>query len=123
MSAGTSEREASEDPKDDHEKSTVYEAVRAIAEQRAIIEQAKGMLMFIYGIDADAAFELLRSQSQQHNIKVRLIAEQITKDLHELAQSHPLTQRLSYDRTVLTAHHRITSVNARQRDGQSKTRE
>jgi AmiR/NasT family two-component response regulator len=31
--------------------------------------------VFIYGIDADEAFDILRRQSQQHNIKVGLIAE------------------------------------------------
>jgi hypothetical protein len=52
----------------------------AITASRALIEQTKGMLMFVYGIDADAAFDVLRKQSQQHNIKLRLIAEQVLKD-------------------------------------------
>ncbi|BDX31609.1 hypothetical protein TUM20985_21560 [Mycobacterium antarcticum] len=99
----------------------VTEAVREIAEQRAVIEQAKGMLMFIYGIDADAAFDLLRWQSQQHNVKLRLIAEQITKDMAELARTTPLKSRITNDRLLLTAHQRITAVADRQRDGQSKT--
>lgn len=43
---------------DDEER--ISEAVRDIAEQRAHIEQAKGMLMFIYGLDEHAAFDLLR---------------------------------------------------------------
>ena len=99
----------------------VYEAVRDIAERRAIIEQAKGMLMFIYGVDADAAFDLLRWQSQQHNVKLRLVAEQIAKDLAELARTTPLRNRITHDGILLTAHQRITDVAARQRDGQSKT--
>ena len=79
------------------------------------------MLMFIYGIDADAAFDLLRWQSQQHNVKLRLVAEQIAKDMAELARTTPLRNRITHDSILLTAHQRITDVAARQRDGQSKT--
>lgn len=93
----------------------IYEAVREIAEQRAVIEQAKGMLMFIYGIDADAAFDLLRWQSQQHNVKLRLIAEQIAKDMAELAKTTPLRRRMPNDRLLLTAHQRIARGTATQR--------
>ena len=41
-----------------------------LLESRAAIEQAKGALMLVYRIDADAAFELLlwRSQHHQHQI-------------------------------------------------------
>ena len=42
--------------------------MQAITERRALIEQSKGMLMFVYGINADAAFELLRRQSQNDNV-------------------------------------------------------
>jgi hypothetical protein len=58
----------------------ITEAVQTIVGRRAPIEQTKGMLMFVYGIDADAAFNLLRWQSQQHNVKLRLIAELILED-------------------------------------------
>ena len=96
----------------------VTDGITAVAEQRAIIEQAKGMLMFIYGIDAEAAFDRLRWQSQQHNVKLRLIAEQIVKDLAEVsAQRH----RTAADRLLLTAHERVTRVGVRQLDGQSTT--
>lgn len=50
--------------------------VAEIAERRAPIEQAKGMLMMTYGIDEDSAFELLRWRSQETNTKLRLLAEQ-----------------------------------------------
>ena len=79
--------------------------------------------MFVYGIDADAAFDLLRKQSQQHNIKLRLIAEQISKDLIELSTKSSLKGRLAVDGLLLTAHQRIAHVAARQTDGQSKTDE
>lgn len=99
----------------------ISDAVVAIAESRALIDQTKGMLMFVYGIDADAAFDLLRLQSQHHNVKLRLVAEQIWVDVVELSQSKGPARRLGCDGLLLTAHQRITDVTARQRDGQSKT--
>jgi hypothetical protein len=88
---------------------------------RALIEQTKGMLMFVYGIDADEAFALLRKQSQDHNIKLRLIAEQILKDLVELARVRGPARRLAFEGLMKTAHQRISDVAARQLDGESKT--
>jgi hypothetical protein len=37
------------------EEERISQAVDAITASRALIEQTKGMLMFVYGIDADAA--------------------------------------------------------------------
>lgn len=44
---------------------------------RAVIEQAKGMLMARHSIDADAAFDMLRSYSQNSNRKLRDVAADI----------------------------------------------
>ena len=99
----------------------ITDAVDAITERRAVIEQTKGMLMFVYGIDADQAFAILRMQSQQHNIKLRLVAEQILKDLIELSRANGPARRLAFDGLMLTAHQRITAVAARHLDGESKT--
>ncbi|GAB3163940.1 ANTAR domain-containing protein [Amycolatopsis sp. NPDC004378] len=46
---------------------------------RAVIEQAKGMLMAIHRIDADDAMRRLITQSQQTNTKLREIAENFVK--------------------------------------------
>lgn len=43
-------------------------------ETRAPIEQAKGMLMAIHGIDADEAFSRLRRESQNSNVALRTVA-------------------------------------------------
>jgi hypothetical protein len=98
-----------------------WDDVHRYVEDRAVIEQTKGMLMFMYAIDADEAFELLRQQSQDHNIKLRLIAEQIRKDLVELARTKGPARRLAFDGVMATAHQRIADVAARQLDGESKT--
>jgi GAF domain-containing protein len=44
---------------------------------RAVIEQAKGMLMAAQGCDAEAAFELLVKASQRENVKLRTVAQRI----------------------------------------------
>lgn len=49
-------------------------SIQASAERRAVIEQAKGVLMVVYGVDEEAAFERLRHASNQTNIAVRDIA-------------------------------------------------
>jgi hypothetical protein len=49
-------------------------SIRASAERRAVIEQAKGVLMVVYGVDEEGAFEQLRHASNQTNIAVRDIA-------------------------------------------------
>ena len=48
-------------------------------ETRAVIEQAKGVLMAQRRLDADAAFEILREASQRYNRKLRDIAAGIVE--------------------------------------------
>ena len=49
-------------------------------ESRAEIEQAKGVLIATYRIDADAAFDLLRQRSQQTNRKLRDVAGDVVNE-------------------------------------------
>jgi hypothetical protein len=58
-------------------ETVAHEAVQRSAETRATIEQAKGVLIGAYGIDADTAFDLLRWTSQQTNTKLRLVASNL----------------------------------------------
>jgi PAS domain S-box-containing protein len=76
-----------------------------ISENRAGIEQTKGMLMLIYGITDTAAFNLLKWLSQEANVKLRPLAEQIADDFRGagLALSSPS----EFDHLLLTAHQRI----------------
>jgi hypothetical protein len=83
-------------------------ALAEIVESRAIIEQAKGMLMFVYGIDADTAFEKMRYLSQQHNVKLRALAERIVQDLTTASQQRPPVHPDTHDELILTAHARVT---------------
>ena len=55
----------------------VATGLRKAMASRATIEQAKGALMLVYGLDAEAAFSLLSWQSQHSNIKLRDLAERL----------------------------------------------
>jgi len=48
--------------------------LRRVVDARAIIEQAKGMLMAEHRVSAECAFDLLRTKSQNTNVKLRDIA-------------------------------------------------
>jgi PAS domain S-box-containing protein len=87
----------------------VSEQVAEIAEARAGIEQAKGMLMLIYRINADSAFELLKWRSQETNVKLRVLAEQIVKDFLGARYGEELPARAVCDKLLLTAHLRVNS--------------
>jgi GAF domain-containing protein len=51
--------------------------LRQAMESRAVIEQAKGVVLSARGCDADEAFTLLRQASQQRNVKLRDVAAQV----------------------------------------------
>lgn len=82
-------------------------AVAEVATNRAMIEQAKGMLMLIYRVDAERAFEILRWRSGTTNTKLRLLAEQILIDVRALNYGEHLPTRSVYDHVLLTAHTRV----------------
>ena len=65
--------------------------------------------MLIYRINAQSAFELLKWRSQESNVKLRVLAEQIAKDFLGLSYDEVLPDRSVYDRLLLTAHLRIDS--------------
>ena len=88
-------------------KALVTAALSEITENRASIEQIKGMLMLIYRVNADTAFELLRWRSQETNVKVRLLAERLLSEYTELAYEELLPPRATFDHLLLTAHERI----------------
>jgi PAS domain-containing protein len=59
------------------------EAVQSSARHRAVIEQAKGVLMLTFGLNVDAAFALLVWHSQRSNRKVHAIAADLVAHLDE----------------------------------------
>ncbi|MBB3754116.1 hypothetical protein FHT44_006638 [Mycolicibacterium sp. BK634] len=109
MVVGTSGFYVDVTPAEDRKQKQLSAAIAEIAENRASIEQAKGMLMVVYGIDSEAAFDLLRWRSQEANIKLRLLAERVVADFVELSQTEPSPPRSAYDNLLLTADQRIVS--------------
>jgi len=62
---------------------TEYQSLQGAFGRRALIEQAKGILMARHAINADRAFELLRSHSQHNGHKLVDVAQAIV-DSHLL---------------------------------------
>ena len=54
-------------------------SIQAAAATRAPIEQAKGIIAFVLGIDAAEAFERMRSASIDSNVAVRAVARRIVE--------------------------------------------
>ena len=79
----------------------VGDVLQVILDHRAIIEQAKGMLMAIYDVSAEAAFSVLKWRSQELNVKLHDLAARLVADMPSLLQSI-LTARTPVDRYLIT---------------------
>jgi PAS domain S-box-containing protein len=79
-------------------QSDISEAVSKVSETRAEIEQAKGLLMAVYGISADRAFDILVWRSQETNIKVRDLARRF---IVAMAGTLPAGVRAQVDHALL----------------------
>lgn len=53
------------------------EAIEGVYEHKAVIEQAKGIVMALHGLDAPAAFKVLAGRSQHANVKLHIVAEEL----------------------------------------------
>jgi hypothetical protein len=62
----------------------IDEAVRRSAESRGTIEQAKGILMATLTVDAEEAFSRLKRRSQNINVKLRDLAQDLLRQVDEL---------------------------------------
>ncbi len=89
---------------DEENEEYAAQAVAASAENRAVIEQAKGALMLAYGLDSDQAFAMLRWWSRNRNVKVRDLAERLV-ELARDGEASDIELRSSLD----TALHDLTS--------------
>jgi PAS domain S-box-containing protein len=90
--------DATPDEREQQDQITVRLA--EIAETRAVIEQAKGVLMAVYGVTADRAFEILAWRSQLTNVKLREVASRFVA---AISGSHLSPESRSHvDQTLLT---------------------
>ncbi|MGN2642433.1 PAS and ANTAR domain-containing protein [Nocardia takedensis] len=72
---------------------------------RAAIEQAKGVVMFVYGISEAQAFDVLVWRSQETNVRVRTLAEKLVAALADFRGASTQT-RTRFDHLLLTVHER-----------------
>jgi hypothetical protein len=84
---------------------------KEVLEARAVIEQAKGALRVVYGINDEQAFSLLKWRSQQTNTKVRALAAQLVDELDTVASASK-GLRSQFDHLFLTVHQRIPADHA-----------
>lgn len=80
-------------------QSDIKTALSDAAASRAQIEQAKGVLMAIYGITAERAFDILVWRSQETNIKVRELAARFLAAISGKASTDTLSH---VDHALLT---------------------
>nr|WP_228816798.1 PAS and ANTAR domain-containing protein [Nocardia transvalensis] len=89
----------------EHRQETLSGALPELYEARAVIEQAKGALMLVYGVSADQAFRVLTWRSQETNTKLRTLAQQLVTELVSLG-GWSVEMRTRFDHLLLTVHER-----------------
>lgn len=94
------------DALEENRRDTLHETLPKVIEARAEIEQAKGALKLVYGINDEQAFNLLRWRSQENNTKLRALAAQLVAELGTLT-SVSAALRTQFDHLILTVHERI----------------
>jgi hypothetical protein len=86
------------------------EALPDLFENRAAIEQAKGVLVTVYRVSPEQAFRVLQWRSQETNTKLRALAKQLICDVSTLPPMSTAIQS-QFDHLLLTAHERIPAAD------------
>ena len=69
--------------------------IKAALEKRTLVERAKGILMERYGLDEHAAFEMLRREARNENLRLAAAAELILQGHRLLPKHHAHPRRRS----------------------------
>jgi ANTAR domain len=64
-------------------------------------------LMYVYRVEAGAAFDVLKWRSQETHVKLRALAAQLLADIRLLSHDDSASYRAGFDRVLLTAHQRV----------------
>lgn len=78
---------------------TESQQLRTAMASRAVIEQAKGILMGRHRVDEDAAFAMLRVESQTHNRRLRDVAQSVVDEARGGGDAAPRAARDPDDAT------------------------
>ncbi len=87
----------------------VQEALDAAFVHRGDIDMAKGALMLAYGVDPEGAFDILRTLSNRHNVKIRDVARRLVTELgageaaEAVSQEHLQALLVRISRSVVTS--------------------
>ena len=81
-----------------------------IAANRVVIERVKGLLMFVYGVDADTAYELLRLRARSIRASLRDMSEQLVADFGALSADERSDLQSACDRLLITVHERLSKA-------------
>jgi hypothetical protein len=94
---------------------SISQAVGEIAENRGVIDQARGVLMYVYQVDADAALDVLKWRSQETKVELCALAKQLLADIRTLGRddaSRSYGSIFEFDRLLLTIHERMRAKAA-----------
>lgn len=97
---------------DEARQEVLDDALPDLFENRAAIEQAKGVLMYVYRVSSDQAFRVLQWRSQETNTKLRELAKQILDEVTSLDNPSTVAQS-QFDHLLLTVHERIPAESER----------
>jgi transcriptional regulator with GAF, ATPase, and Fis domain len=75
----------------------VADSIQRALQTRAPIEQAKGILMALHGVDADEAFDMLRRESQATNTRLHTVATELVTRLSSPATDDSPATEISPD--------------------------
>ncbi|UFS98944.1 PAS and ANTAR domain-containing protein [Nocardia huaxiensis] len=92
----------------EHRRETLDDTLPELYRARATIEQAKGALMLVYGINSEQAFRVLTWRSQETNIKLRTLAQQLVAEIAIMGGA-AVELRTRFDHLLLTVHERLRS--------------
>jgi len=81
-------------------RETLDEQLPEIVASREVIDVAKGVLMVVYGITPEQAFQVLRWRSQETHTKLRVLAEKLIAGLATFGGADTHTR---LDHLLLTA--------------------
>jgi ANTAR domain/PAS fold len=95
-----------DETRDETRQEVLDEALPDLFENRAAIEQAKGVLMAVYRISAEQAFRVLQWRSQETNTKLRALAKQLVSEVGTLPPMSADFQS-QFDHLLLTIHSRV----------------
>lgn len=77
-----------------------------IAADRAVIERARGILMYVYGFSDRDALSALKWRSEETGLSLRVFCEQFVREVTAAGMTPDLVRR-EVDHVLLTTHQRI----------------